>query len=143
MRRTIFTTATLLLGVTTLFAPAAEACISCQYTPEVVQGHSTSHEARTYERTRVVLPKVLSARPAKALAAKSALTLKKVETAKKSDTSTSVATATKPETESKTTSTAASADAKAKPSEETKVAQDVGCKKFIPAVGATVTVPCE
>jgi hypothetical protein len=44
-----------LLAAPALFASAAEACISCEYTPEVVKGSQTSdapaYRARTYERS--------------------------------------------------------------------------------------------
>jgi hypothetical protein len=34
-------------------------------------------------------------------------------------------------------------DAEATPAEEPKVSRNVGCKKFFPSVGMTLTVPCE
>lgn len=137
MTRTIFAIATALLSATTLFAPAAEACISCEYTPEVVSVGSKSHAAKTYEKT--------SARLAKERAAKAQMIARKVETAKAAPAATTkvAAVEAQPANETKTISSASPVAAEAAPAEETKVAVDVGCKKFVPAVGATVTVPCE
>jgi len=136
--RTIFAIATALLGATMLFASSAEACISCEYKPEVVHNPASSHAARNYEKKRVgIASKVLSARPAKARVAKTEAIAKKVETAK------IVPVETQPENESKSIATASSVDAEATPAEEPKVAQDVGCKKFFSAVGMALTVPCE
>ena len=42
MTRKIFAIATALLAAPALFASAAEACISCEYVPEVVRGSQTS-----------------------------------------------------------------------------------------------------
>jgi hypothetical protein len=78
--RTILAVATALLAAPTLFASAAEACIACEYVPEVVRGSQTSdppaHQAReranTVERGR-------SARPARHIV-RSEPAAKRVET---------------------------------------------------------------
>ena len=41
-----------LLAAPALFASAAEACISCEYVPEVVRGSQTSDATRSYARER-------------------------------------------------------------------------------------------
>ena len=51
MIRTVITIAvTALAGVT--LATSAEACISCEYVPEVVRQHSTLNAAPSYRRAR-------------------------------------------------------------------------------------------
>jgi hypothetical protein len=52
MTRTIPAIATALLIAPALFATAAQACISCNYVPEVVKHSSTTYEARQHTRER-------------------------------------------------------------------------------------------
>ena len=81
MTRTIFAIVTALLAATALTS-AAEACISCDYKPEVVHNPATSHSAKTYEnKSAHIASKALAARLAKerAAAAKAQLVAKKVE----------------------------------------------------------------
>lgn len=146
MTRTILSIATALLSATTLFAPAAEACISCEYKPEVVHNPASSHAARSYEKTSArIASKALAARLAKERAAKAQLIANKAEIAKAAPAETTkvAAVETQPVKESKTVAAASPVAAEATPAEETKVAVDVGCKRFVPAVGATVTAPCD
>jgi len=155
--RTILAIATALLAAPTLLASAAEACISCEYVPEVVRSSSTSHEAKPYTKVRVYTEaKERRTRPAKESIAKSETIAKKVETAKaapietqaeneNSTISTATAAPIKTQTvnENSTISTAALVDGEETPAEETKVSKNVGCKKFFPSVGMTLSVPCE
>jgi hypothetical protein len=146
MTRTLLAIATAVFSATALFAPAAEACISCNYTPEVIGASSTSHGAKSYDSNRAVIAsKALAARLAKERAAKAQMIAKKVETAKTAPVQTAkfAAVETQPENETKTVATASPVAARATPDDESKVAQDVGCKKFISAIGMTVTVPCQ
>jgi len=64
---------------------------------------------------------------------------------KKVETATTMAVKTGTENENSTISTAAVdlSDAKQAPVEEAKVDRNVGCKKFFPTVGMTLSVPCE
>ena len=171
MTRTILAIATALLAAPTLFASAAEACISCSYVPEVLHSSSTSHEPSHYAKERAyTADKERSARPAKRVV-KSEPVAKKVETAKAAPTETqsenensTISTATldtigtnakkdetaktapiktQAENENSTISTAALVDAEETPIKEAKVDKNVGCKKFFPTVGMTLTVPCE
>lgn len=181
MIRTILAIATAPLAAMTLFASAAEACISCEYVPEVARSSSTSHESKTYARSRAY--KAAEERRARTSkkryvktddgsskagkAEKTEKATKKVETAKAapveaqtehssmagSDTKKVESATTAPETsgqqtENSTISTAAvgksePADAKQSASEEPQVSTNVGCKKFFPTVGMTLSVPCE
>ena len=64
--RTILAVATALLVAPTLFASAAEACISCEYVPEVVRGSQTSDPPANYARERAnTVEREQSARPAR------------------------------------------------------------------------------
>jgi hypothetical protein len=151
MNRTILAIATALLSASTLFASAAQACISCSYVPEVVntpvRGQSTYQKKRTYVAAKEASVRPSKKRPAKIAIAKAEpvkkLAPKKVDTAK-------ITPVEVPKSDSKPIETASLTDAEAAPSEEIKAAveepkvtENVGCKKFIPTVGVTVTVPCE
>lgn len=181
MTRTILAIATAPLAAMTLFASAAEACISCEYVPEVVRNSSTSHESTTHARSRAY--KAVEERRARtskkryvktdggaekaAKAEKAEKATKKVETAKAapveaqtehssmagSDTKKVESATTTPDnsgqqTENSTISTATAgksetAAAKQDAGEEPQVSTNVGCKKFFPTVGMTLSVPCE
>ena len=157
MNRTSLAIATALLSATTLFASSAQACISCNYVPEVV---NTPHPAHA-KKKRVIVAKQQAARPAKkrvvkvetakvAPVAKKAEP-KKVETAAAEPVQTPVvaeapATTEAPvERERPVSASTLLQGGGAEPAEETKVAEvePVGCKRFIPTAGVTVTVPCE
>ena len=70
-------------GAMTVFASTAEACISCNYVPSVVNSPSKSSGAKRYKKERVNrAAKKRKARPAKKRAVKRKTVTKKVETAK-------------------------------------------------------------
>ena len=96
MTRTILGIATALLAFATLSAPSAQACISCEYTPEVVTKGLKS-QPKTYAKKRVVTPskEIAAARAAKARMAKAAQASKAVETAKVEDSPKTVASEAK------------------------------------------------
>ena len=52
MTRTILSIVTAFLAVTTVFASAAEACLSCEHVPVVVRGSLTSDTATRYTKKR-------------------------------------------------------------------------------------------
>jgi hypothetical protein len=144
MNRTILAIATALLSASTLLASAAQACISCEYTPEVVntpvRGQSAFQKKRTYVAVKEIPARPAKKKPAKVAVAKAepanSLAPKKVETAK--------ADAVQTKAESKPVETASLTEVEAAPAaEEQKVAGALTCKKFIPTAGMTVTVPCE
>lgn len=169
MTRSILAIATALLAAPTLLASAAEACISCEYVPEVVRSSSTSHEAKPYVKARVyTAEKERRTAPAQKRIAKSEPVTKKVETAK------IVPTKTQAKIENSSISGAADVAATETAKVETKAAQienssislastevagtekaavaetakavaakPVDCKKFFASVGMTLTVPCE
>jgi len=147
MTRTILSAATALFAAITVFASAAQACISCNYVPEVVNTPVYSHGAPHYAKKRVYEAAKKQARPAKKQIVERESALKKVETAKAEPVEAAPAE-TEAETENSTISTASvdeseTVAAEATPTEEPKVSSNVGCKKFFPTVGMTLTVPCE
>ncbi len=168
MTRNILAIATALLAAPALFASAAEACISCNYVPEVVKGSQTSDAPRSYAREHVYTVERERSRPAKRIV-KSAPTAKKsVETAATAPIKTEAKTenssissaaevattetakvATKAAQSENSSISVASTDAagteKAAVAETAKeaAAKPVDCKKFFPSVGMTLTVPCE
>lgn len=155
MTRTVLSIATSLFTAAMLFAPAAQACISCEYVPEVLHAGSKSHAAKRVEKKRVVaVSKDVSARPAKKRIAKAEPVARKAPkkineakaaptpvTAEPQDTtSTSVADTAQP-TGSETMAAETTATTSTTPA-DSQVAH-LGCTKFIPAVGVTVAVACE
>ena len=169
MTRTILASATALLAATTLFGSAAEACISCEYVPEVVRGSSTSNEAKPYVKARAyTAEKERRTAPAQKRIVKSEPVAKTVETAKavpteaQADNENSsisavakVATTETAKVELKAAqsenssislaSTEVVATEKAPVAETAKqaAAKPTDCKKFFASVGMTLTVPCE
>jgi hypothetical protein len=144
MTRTLLAIAAALFAATTFLAPAAEACISCEYTPEVVNTPVYSHGAKRYAKKRVYTAAKKKARPAKKQIVETRAKVKKVETAKAAIEAAPIEV--EAESENSTISTASvdeSEIVEAKPVEAPKVSKNVGCKKFFPTVGMTLTVPCE
>ena len=151
MTRTILAIATAFLAVMTVFASAAEACISCEHVPVVVRGSQTSNTATRYTKKRFYraakkrkarVAKKRKARPAKKRIVKRKTIAKKVKTAK------TAPIRTETDNENSTISTASLdkseiIDTEETPTDEPKVSRNVGCKKFFPTVGMTLTVPCE
>jgi hypothetical protein len=171
--RKFLAVAATLLAAPALFASAAEACISCEYTPEVVKGSQTSdapaYRARSYERTYVERDRA----PAKKRIVRSEPVVKQqVDTAEaepvakraKSENSSVASVAVTPVTEQAKVET--KVDAKTARSENSSIsvastdeaapaktpvaattkeasAKPVDCKKFFPSVGLTLSVPCE
>jgi hypothetical protein len=151
MTRTLPALAAALFAATTFLAPAAQACISCNYTPEVVNTPVYSHGAKVYAKKRVYTAAKKQAAPAKRQVVEIERKARKVETAK-ADPIEAAPVALDVESENSTISTAsvekaetvAAAEPPAKePKTIGKAAGNVGCKKFFPTVGMTLTVPCE
>lgn len=198
-----------LAGLVTVagFASAAQACISCQYVPEVVREHQSHSSGASYGRAHVDMAaiaqrKAQAARAAQAQAAQArmaqtrmaqarmaaqqraarqAAAERRIETASiepaksaketvtvakttasgaasgsyallKSDTdktqsaatdaSTTVAAATPVEPATAAQPEPAPAAKAEKPAAAEKTAEAVGCKRFIPAVGVTLSIAC-
>ncbi len=154
MNRTILTIAAAALSAGTLFGSAAQACISCEYVPEVVHTPvgGKSFAAKRVEKKRVyVAAKELPARPVKKQSiAKAEPVAKKVDVAPKKLETAKAAPAETTTAEPKPVSTATlletgktKAEPAPAPAETEKKVADLGCKKFIPTAGVTISVPCE
>jgi hypothetical protein len=161
------------LAAMTLFASAAEACISCEYVPEVVRNSTTSTDSKPSVRSRSdTAVEQRRVRPEKRRVVKEdSKPARKVETAKAKPAPVVESTA---ENEHSTVTTAGSPDKKVEKAEVAAPAKsgtqtetstiatavveradaqptsgdgaqvsNIGCKKFFPTVGMTLTVPCE
>jgi hypothetical protein len=143
MTKAVLAIAAALFAAMTVFASSAQACISCEHVPVVVRGSQTSHATTRYTKRRFYkVAKKHRARPAKKRIAKRTTTTKKVarlktapikRDAKNENSTISTASLGKDET----------IDTEETPTEEPEANKNVGCKKFFPSVGMTLTVPCE
>jgi len=148
MTRTILASAAALLAAATLFASAAQACISCSYVPPVV--HTPVYGAKHCAKPRVRAA-VRSHRAAKRRVVESVSKAKTVRSAKIAEPApetTPASTAAVNENSSIAVANTEAAQietakpAKSEPAKrEAKAKTD--CKKFFPSVGMTLTVPCE
>jgi hypothetical protein len=161
MTRTILAIVTAFLIVTTVFASAAEACISCEHVPVVVRGSQTSHTATRYAKKRFYARSIAKAKArararaiaaarakAKARAVAAARAKAKAIAAAKAAAAEEVELAETTDNENSTISTASlgndeTIETAAMANDEPMVSSNVGCKKFFPTVGMTLTVPCE
>lgn len=147
MTRTILAIGAFLLAASMLFGSAAEACISCEYKPEVLNARpaAKTYESKgsygAYDRIQVYKKRAAdSARrskkvaPARVESARAAPTKKQPEADLKS---------TEPETATKAGPAPSDSAASDASKEAPKVAEKAGCRKFFPNVGVTVAVPCE
>jgi hypothetical protein len=163
MTRIILAIVAAFLIVTTVFASAAEACISCEHVPVVVRGSQTSHTATRYAKKRFYARSIAKAKArararaiaaarakakARAVAAARAKAKAKAIAAAKAAAAEEVELAETTDNENSTISTASlgndeTIDTAAMANDEPMVSSNVGCKKFFPTVGMTLTVPCE
>jgi len=153
MTRSILTLAAAIVSATAFFAPAAQACISCEYTPEVVNTPVYSHGDYYERRSRVrAVVKVRRIRPEREFVAVEREP-KKVEAEKveaKADPIELAPVALDVSSENSSISTASidrneTIAVDATPVHEPKTStasKALGCKKFFPTVGMTLTVPC-
>jgi hypothetical protein len=148
MTRTILAIATAFLAVTTVFASAAEAGFNVRLgfggplPAFTAHGPSKSYSAKRHKKRMYKAAKKRKARTAKKRIAKKKTTAKKVATVKSAPIKTDA------ENENSTISTASldkeeAIETEAISKDEPETNRNVGCKKFFPAVGMTLTVPCE
>jgi len=142
MIRTVLILAAAFFAAATFLAPAAQACISCSYVPEVVH---TPVKSRPLEKKRIAVSK-------KSAPAATPKRLAKAAPAPKKSAPAPVVTA-----EAAPAKTDAKADTAEPTVDEIKTASlddphsesnaggesGLSCRKFIPTVGVTVSVPCE
>ncbi len=163
MAKIILSSAIAFFAVMTVFASAAEACISCEHVPVVARSSSTSYMAPRYTKKRFYARGIARAKArararaiaaarakakARAIAAAKAKAKAKAIAAAKAAAAEEVELAEPTDIENSTISTASldkseTIDTEETPTEEPKVNKNVGCKKFFPTVGMTLTVPCE
>lgn len=142
MTRAYLAVTTALFAVAALWGTAAEACISCNYVPEVVNTPVPGAKAKKAAKPERTVPK------AKKQIAKRPPAAKEAETAKGDDASKTIATKkeTTPaevETSAAPSSGSATAALAAQAGKAPEPEAVVGCKKFSATAGTTVTVPCE
>ena len=142
MTRTILVIATALLAVMTVFASAAEACISCSYVPPVVHTPSESYSVKLYSIKRIY--RAATRRKAR----RSKRIVRRKTKAKKVQAAKLAPVKTKLKNENSTISNVSldkydAIETKTEEPEAPKVRKKTGCKKFFPTVGMTLTVPCE
>lgn len=160
MIRTILTLTVALLVWQPLLASPSAACISCEYKPEVIntpvgkagkkKARDTAAKARSIKKrvpSQVAVPKVepKSVEP-KVVETKA----EPVETYTASKKPVSAPTepvgGSQPDSGSAAVAAASTPPASPEPSkpvEEAKAPEELGCKKFIPTAGITVSVACE
>ena len=162
MTRTFLATAAALIAADTLLSSTAQACISCEYVPEVVRPHQTNTDGPSYRKSHSYSASAERAvRASKKRIAKSEPVAKSVKAAKveKQDKPAKVAKVAKTETQKvakvdpvetadseNSAITVAAADAVVKDAPVAKAetaAKPTDCKKFFASVGMTLTVPCE
>jgi uncharacterized Zn finger protein (UPF0148 family) len=129
------------LAVAALFSPAAVACVSCNYTPEVVNTPVPGAKAKKVAKPERKAP------PAKKHIAKKTPATRPADSAKADDASKDVATGSDAASAELETAAAPPGSATAalarQGTAEPKPEAEVGCKKFSATAGTTVTVPCE
>lgn len=158
------------LTAATAFGSTAQACISCAYTPEVLNSGAgggsasakPSQRARDYSEQRerrakkhVTTGESESKKKTRAAAApateKAAVSAASTEHSTMTTNGSSIADHVKaaatpapagPQRENSTISTR-SGTAAAKPLEQATADKNVGCKKYFPSTGLTLSVPCE
>ncbi len=121
MTRTLLATAAALAAATTLFGSAANACISCEYVPEVVRNSQTSNPAPSVKARSYAEPE--RARPSKRNLVKRAPP-KSEPAAKKVDTAATAPAKQDAQNESSSISVAAAAPASEPAKAKTKTARN-------------------
>jgi hypothetical protein len=158
--RTFIATATALIAAGTLLSSGAQACISCEYVPEVVRPHATSPLAygrgdnagshgssggysvkRRIAKTEPVAKSVKAAKVEKQDKPAKVAKVAKTETVKVAKADPVEATPADSENSAITVAAAVVKDAPVAKAET--AAKPTDCKKFFASVGMTLTVPCE
>ena len=149
MTRAFAATIAAFLGLAVLSAPAAEACISCNYKPEVVNtpvpGAKAKKRAAKKQQTAPAKKRVVKQAPVKRRTSPP----KATETAKSeapAETTTSTATdetSEEPSSRAGTATAAFAAREAAKAEAANSAPPEVGCKRYSAQAGTTVTVPCD
>ena len=148
-----------IFGAMTVLGSIAHACISCEHVPVVVRGSLTSDTGSYYKKKRYyrrsiarakakARARAIAAAKAKAKARAVAAARAKAKAKAKALAAAKAAAEQRLDDENSTISTASlgndeTIETAAMANDEPMVSSNVGCKKFFPTVGMTLTVPCE
>jgi hypothetical protein len=151
MTRTLLAMALAAFAAMSAFTSSAQACISCEYVPPVVNTPVKPYHAKTYTKKRhyqATKPRRTKKHIVKRKAPKQVDTAKTSEPTKKTKTAKTAPVKLDAVNENSTISTAAvddtgSIEPTETRTEEAKADPAVGCKKFFASVGMTLSVPCE
>ena len=162
MTRTFLATATALIAAGTLLSSAAQACISCEYVPEVVRPHATSPLAygrgdnavshgssggysvkRRIAKSEPVAKSVKAAKVEKQDKPAKVAKVAKTETVKVAKAEPVETTPAQSENSAITVAVADTAVKDAPVAKAETAAKPTDCKKFFASVGMTLTVPCD
>lgn len=142
MTRTIIAVAVAAFAAGTLFIPAAQACISCNYSPEVVNSPAKASKAKRAPKA------AQKARPAKKRIAKTPVPAqpapsKEAEAPKVAEPTEETVRVDTPAEVAPSGSATAALNQQAARSTEPAPEPEVGCKRYSAQAGTTVTVPCD
>ncbi len=167
MTRSILTIAAAVFAAT-IFASGAQACISCNYVPPVVNtpvySHGSAHYKQRHSHSEASVRRARAAKlrrleaqaraearalaraEAKAEARAQAKAEAKAKAKAKIETAKSAPVEVESENSAISTASVDKSDnekVELAPAGESKVSKAESCKKFFPTVGMTLTVPCE
>lgn len=145
MTRTVLAAATALFAALTLLIPAAEACISCNYTPEVVHSPAKPQAKRAPKARDATADR---ARPAKKRIAKTPRPAQPppTEEAEAPEAAESTQETVQVDTQAEvapSSSATAALNQQGVRAAEPEPEAEVGCKRYSAQAGTTVTVPCD
>lgn len=155
MTRTLIAIAVALVALPALLASSAEACISCNYVPEVARTPAPPPSAyRSYSKKKPHIDRWLSkGAPAQKRSVAKSQPPKSKPSPRKVDTAKAPATEQKSASDPRGSGTddaseaassgSTSSDTADDVAEKPKVAERSGCVKFFPSIGKTLAVPCE
>lgn len=160
-----FAVAAALFAAASLIASTAEACVSCNYTPEVVNTPTKTQKAKRAERPARETKKRVAKRPPAHQRPEPEIARKPPANEPDTEADTAAAPANEPATETVAKAPAAATEPAAAPvdteprstsssattafanrgvrTEEPAADAAVGCKRFSPTAGTTVPVPCD
>ena len=143
MAKTLLAIAIAFFGAMTVFAPAAEACISCEYVPEVLNSTSKSNNpSRSYKSKRSTKKRTYTrTKKRKARPAENVDTAKTTPIDVETEDENSAISAASVQTNEAVVENTVETETKRK--DKPRTTKNVGCKKFFPSVGMTLSVTCK
>jgi len=143
MAKTLLAIAIAFFGAMTVLAPAAEACISCEYVPEVLNSTSKSNNpSRSYKSKRSTKKRTYTrTKKRKARPAENVDTAKTTPIDVETEDENSAISAASVQTNEAVVENTVETETKRK--DKPRTTKNVGCKKFFPSVGMTLSVTCK